>query len=214
MPDYSDIEMGWKANSLPGCEFSHEYNDPAYGLVKCKVGKVKQIFLLLGDKDDSVQTGDTFTEKGKPSTPIFARGGKGRDQLQGGLGDDYLFGEAGQDIIEGGKGYATVKLSRADADKAIVDKIRDGIIRNISVGYAIHKVVKTDADGDGNDEEWRVVDWEPLEISAVPVPADAGSQIRKDAPTTVPCEFVSETATGRNEARRIRMAMRQRQSVA
>lgn len=116
--------------------------------------------------------------------------------------------------IEGGKGYARVKLSRADEDKAIVDKIRDGIIRNISVGYAIHKVVKTDADGDGNDEEWRVVDWEPLEISAVPVPADAGSQIRKEAPVMVPCEFVSETATGRNEARRIRMAMRQRQSAA
>jgi phage head maturation protease len=116
--------------------------------------------------------------------------------------------------IEGGKGYARVKLSRADEDKAIVEKIRDGIIRNISVGYAIHKVVKTDADGDGNDEEWRVVDWEPLEISAVPVPADAGSQIRKEAPVMVPCEFVSETATGRNEARRIRMAMRQRQSAA
>jgi hypothetical protein len=104
LPNYSDIEMGWKANSLPGCEFSHEYDDPAYGLVKCKVGKVKRIFLLLGDRDDSVQTGDSFSEKGKPPTPIFARGGKGRDQLQGGLGNDYLFGEAGQDIIEGGKG--------------------------------------------------------------------------------------------------------------
>lgn len=116
--------------------------------------------------------------------------------------------------IEGGKGYAKIKLSRAEPDKPIVDKIRDGIIRNISVGYAIHKVIKTESDGNGEDEEWRVVDWEPLEISAVPVPADAGSQIRKDAPVMVPCEFVEETATGRNEARRIRMAMRQRQSVA
>ncbi|WP_245441222.1 HK97 family phage prohead protease [Neorhizobium sp. T7_12] len=116
--------------------------------------------------------------------------------------------------VEGGKGYAKVKLSRADEDKAIVEKIRDGIIRNISVGYAIHKVVKTDAHGDGTDEEWRVVDWEPLEISAVPVPADAGSQIRKEALTMAPCEFVSETATGQNDARRIRMSMRQRQTVA
>ncbi|TCR04068.1 prohead protease/major capsid protein fusion protein [Neorhizobium sp. JUb45] len=80
--------------------------------------------------------------------------------------------------VSGGKGFARVKLSRAAEDAAIVEKIKDGIIRNISVGYAIHKVVKTDADGDGTDEEWRVVDWEPLEISAVPVPADAGSQIR------------------------------------
>ncbi|CAN7613892.1 HK97 family phage prohead protease [Rhizobium sp. LjRoot30] len=96
--------------------------------------------------------------------------------------------------IEGGIGYARIKLSRADEDKAIIDKIRDGIIRNISVGYAIHKVVKTDADGDGNDEEWRVVDWEPLEISAVPVPADAGSQIRgREHNVEMPCEFVTET---------------------
>lgn len=116
--------------------------------------------------------------------------------------------------IEGGKGYARVKLSRAAEDAAIVEKIKDGIIRNISVGYAIHKVVKTDNGGDGVDDEWRVMDWEPLEISAVPVPADAGSQIRKDEREMTSCEFVDETATGRNEARRIRMAMRQRQSVA
>lgn len=95
--------------------------------------------------------------------------------------------------VEGGKGLARVKLSRAPDDAAIVEKIRDGIIRNISVGYAIHRVEKTDADGDGQDDEWRVVDWEPLEISAVPVPADAGSQIRKaddDAALTL-CEFIT-----------------------
>lgn len=98
--------------------------------------------------------------------------------------------------IDGGKGYAKVKLSRSEADRAAVEKIKDGIIRNISVGYAIHKVIKTDADGDGADDEWRVVDWEPLEISAVPVPADAGSQIRKDdQKVEFACEFVVEHRT-------------------
>lgn len=94
--------------------------------------------------------------------------------------------------IEGGKGVARVQLSRAEDDAAIVGKIKDGIIRNISVGYAIHKVIKTDADGDGADDEWRVVDWEPLEISAVPVPADPGSQIRGDDKAgQYPCVIVS-----------------------
>lgn len=116
--------------------------------------------------------------------------------------------------IEGGIGYARVKLSGSPADADIVMKIKDGIIRNISVGYAIHKVEKT-AKADGSDEEWRVVDWEPMEISAVPIPADAGSQIRKgEEKVLVPCEFVSEPATGQNDAIRIRMAMRHRQSVA
>ncbi|MBN9029100.1 MAG: HK97 family phage prohead protease [Rhizobiales bacterium] len=96
--------------------------------------------------------------------------------------------------LEGGKGFARVKLSRAAEDAAIVEKIKDGIIRNISVGYAIHRVQKTESDVDGADDEWRVIDWEPLEISAVPVPADAGSQIRKNEQELTPCTFESETA--------------------
>lgn len=118
--------------------------------------------------------------------------------------------------VSNGVGTARVKLSRSAADAPIVEKIRDGIIRNISVGYAIHKVVKTDANGDGVDDEWRVVDWEPMEISAVPVPADAGSQIRKaDDQVLLPCEFVpSETATSRVAAARARMNARHRQFVA
>src|SRR5690606_15723233 len=84
------------------------------------------------------------------------------------------------------KGIARVRLSTAVGDADTTAKIRDGIIRNISVGYAIHKVVKTDADGDGADDEWRVVDWEPLEISAVPIPADAGAQIRAHGADDMP----------------------------
>ena len=79
--------------------------------------------------------------------------------------------------IEGGVGIARVKLSSAPADASIVGKIKDGIIRNISVGYVIH-ATRTDTGRDGADEVRTVVDWEPLELSAVPVPADAGAQFR------------------------------------
>ncbi|WP_439616662.1 prohead protease/major capsid protein fusion protein [Shinella sp.] len=92
--------------------------------------------------------------------------------------------------IEGGKGYARVRLSNAPGDVDVVSKIRDGIIRNISVGYAIHRVEKTVKD-DGSDEDWRVVDWEPLEISAVPIPADAGSQFRSAGHDMPQVEFIS-----------------------
>lgn len=86
--------------------------------------------------------------------------------------------------IEGGKGMARVRLSNAPGDADIVSKIRDGIIRNISVGYAIHRVEKTEmAD---SDDEWRVVDWEPYELSGCAVGADAGSQIRSDGATNHP----------------------------
>jgi len=79
--------------------------------------------------------------------------------------------------IEEGRGIATILLSAAPGVADTVQKIREGVIRNISVGYWLHKVVKTEAD-DGSVARHDVVDWEPLEISAVPVPADAGSQIR------------------------------------
>ncbi|MDQ0317356.1 prohead protease/major capsid protein fusion protein [Amorphus orientalis] len=78
--------------------------------------------------------------------------------------------------IEGGQGLARVQLSSAPGDADTVHKIRTGVIRNISVGYVIHAVEKTEKE-DGT-EDWRVIDWEPMEISAVPVPADAGSQFR------------------------------------
>ncbi len=81
--------------------------------------------------------------------------------------------------IEDGRGTALIKLSKAPGVADTVQKIREGVIRNVSVGYWVHKVEKTEAD-DGTVARWDVVDWEPLEISAVPVPADAGSQIRSD----------------------------------
>lgn len=110
---------------------------------------------------------------------------------------------------EGSIGLATVVLSRADADKDIVSKIKDGIIRNISVGYRIHKVEKS-AGKEGEDEDWRVTDWEPLELSFVPIPADAGAQVRgKQQGEQSPCEFVTSTpACGTNHGQR-RMKMRE-----
>jgi phage head maturation protease len=79
--------------------------------------------------------------------------------------------------MEAGLGVATVQLSRSEDDASVVQKIRDGIIRNISAGYIIHAVEKLERD-DGSAPVWRVTDWEPVEISAVPVPADPGAQIR------------------------------------
>jgi HK97 family phage prohead protease len=94
--------------------------------------------------------------------------------------------------IENGKGYARVKLSSAEDVADAVTKIKEGTVRNISVGYAIHKVEKTEAD-DGSVPVWRVVDWEPQEISAVPIPADAGAQVR-NAHNLFPCIVTGDDA--------------------
>ncbi|ABS14221.1 HK97 family phage prohead protease [Brucella anthropi] len=99
--------------------------------------------------------------------------------------------------IENGVGTARVLLSRAPGDADAVQKIRDGIIRNVSVGYRVHKVVKTEGQ-EGDVPLHRVVDWEPLEVSAVPIPADPDAQIRSadkaNGQQTYPCIVVTRDA--------------------
>jgi len=73
------------------------------------------------------------------------------------------------------KGLADLRLSRRkDVDDIALD-MQDGIIRNISVGFNIHKVEELGEDEDGIPV-FRAVDWEPMEISPVKVNADAPAQ--------------------------------------
>lgn len=81
--------------------------------------------------------------------------------------------------IEAGKGYATIRFSDREDVQPIFRDVVGGIIRNISVGYRVHKYEIEKRDG--APELWRAVDWEPLEISAVPIGADPGAQFRSDA---------------------------------
>ncbi|PZX03193.1 prohead protease/major capsid protein fusion protein [Celeribacter halophilus] len=87
--------------------------------------------------------------------------------------------------IEGGKGYATIRLTEAEDAAPIVQRILEGTVRNVSVGYRVHQYEITKKDGER--EEWRAVDWEPMEISAVAIPADPGSQTRSAESREVPC---------------------------
>jgi HK97 family phage prohead protease len=78
--------------------------------------------------------------------------------------------------IADGKGFATIMLTRRQEADGVVRDIRDGVISNISVGYRTHRVEIEERDG--KVPLHRAIDWEPHEISAVPIPADAGAQIR------------------------------------
>lgn len=78
--------------------------------------------------------------------------------------------------LEGGQGIATIRLADTADVKDITDKIIAGHIRNISVGYMVHQYTRIEKDGER--AVMRADDWEPVEISFVPVPADAGAQVR------------------------------------
>ena len=99
--------------------------------------------------------------------------------------------EEGSARVEGGKGYARVRVSERAEVEPVWQDIKAGIIRNVSVGYRVHRferVAKADRTDGGTRALYRAVDWEPMEISAVAVGADAGAGIgiRKEG-ARVPC---------------------------
>lgn len=68
-------------------------------------------------------------------------------------------------------GRAVVRFGKSARADEIFQDVQDGIRRNVSVGYMIHKAQLVETNND--QDTYRVNDWEPLEISLVSVPADA-----------------------------------------
>jgi HK97 family phage major capsid protein/HK97 family phage prohead protease len=65
---------------------------------------------------------------------------------------------------------ATVRFGRSARAEEVWRDVVDGIRRNVSVGYMIHKAQLVETNE--NVETYRVTDWEPFEVSLVSVPAD------------------------------------------
>ena len=76
-----------------------------------------------------------------------------------------------------GQGICQTQLSRRDSVKGVVQDLEDGVIRNVSVGYA-RNAVEMVAPGEENGMwVYRVTRWTPMEVSLVPIPADMDSQV-------------------------------------
>lgn len=99
--------------------------------------------------------------------------------------------------IANGEGLCDVTFSRRPSVAGYVQDVADGIIRNVSVGYVRHRVEMVAPAEENGVWVYRVVDWEPYEVSLVPIPADMDCQVRADRPVdsataerTFPCEFI------------------------
>lgn len=66
---------------------------------------------------------------------------------------------------------AVVRFGKSARAEEVWQDVKDGIRRNVSVGYLIHKAQLVETK-DGV-ETYRVTDWEPYEVSMVSIPADA-----------------------------------------
>ncbi|MGV3625248.1 MAG: prohead protease/major capsid protein fusion protein [Archangium sp.] len=88
---------------------------------------------------------------------------------------------AGSARVEGlTRGLATVRFAPKGMDPVadtVFEKVAARIVRNISVGYSIHRVELQPAD-EGAAPVVLITDWEPFELSVVTVPADPGAGFR------------------------------------
>jgi hypothetical protein len=76
------------------------------------------------------------------------------------------------------KGRALVRFGKSKNAEEKFQDVVDEIIRNVSVGYKVDKMILDRVEPDPDDSDstiktYRVTDWTPLEISLAPVPADA-----------------------------------------
>ena len=87
-------------------------------------------------------------------------------------------------------GRAVVRFGKSARAEEVFRDVVDGIRRNVSVGYMIHKAVLEETSDDANQPDiYRVSDWEPFEVSLVSVPADPSVGVGR-ADTRAQIEFI------------------------
>lgn len=123
---------------------------------------------------------------------------------------------AGSAKVNGKAGTATVRFATAGVDPdadVLFRKIEDGIVQHVSVGYRIYKAQQVEKATD-TIPTFRVIDWEPVELSTVSVGEDDGATFRsRQALTLTPCDFVTCGQAPRladaDRGRRLRLAQAQ-----
>jgi hypothetical protein len=98
--------------------------------------------------------------------------------------------------LEGTDAIVRVRFSKRAAVEEIYRDVIDGVIQNVSVGYRVHKFME---DTTGAIPVRTAVDWEPYEVSMVPMPADVGARVRNHEVATNSCLIIRKEQPVRND---------------
>ncbi|WP_238538149.1 prohead protease/major capsid protein fusion protein [Stutzerimonas stutzeri] len=123
---------------------------------------------------------------------------------------DDVIGVVERAWIEGNEGKAIVRFSQREEADAIFRDVKDGILRNISVGYAVHRYEVAEEEDD-KLPTYIARDWEPMELSLVPIGFDDGAKIRS---AKTPAEYPGQRFNTQFEIREAEQAPEQPAAVA
>jgi hypothetical protein len=111
-----------------------------------------------------------------------------------GRGIDNVIGVITSAEIRNGEGVATVKFSARDDADAVFRDVKDGILRNVSATYRVHKFDRIRSTKTDEPDTMRAVDWEPLAVGLVDIGADSTSMVRSaDDAAATPCKITGGT---------------------
>lgn len=143
-------------------------------------GRIREVLFYSGAKVERFDwwTGETYDLS-------FDMGGADLSKLKGGAPvlDGHSTYSAADVIgtVEGAaksdKGYtAILRFSEAEAVADTWTKIEEGILNSVSMGVRMNKVVLQDEDKKAKRKHYMATDWQPFEISVVPIGADPGAK--------------------------------------
>jgi HK97 family phage major capsid protein/HK97 family phage prohead protease len=88
--------------------------------------------------------------------------------------------------IDGKVGRAQIRFGKSEKANEIFQDVMDGILQNVSVGYSVERMEQTKE----NPPEYRVVSWNPHELSLVTIPADNSVGLFRDQETRFQTEII------------------------
>jgi hypothetical protein len=110
---------------------------------------------------------------------------------------EVVLGKVEEAWLSADGGRARVKIAEDRPD--ILARVKDGILCNFSMGAVVHQMRDVTEKGD-KQRRLLAIDWEPMELSIVPIPADANAQALASA-ETFPCTILSAEVGATKEIR-------------
>lgn len=155
-------------------------NDRTIEVVFSTGAKGKRGFWTEFFEELSMKKSDVRLERLNQGAPVLNNHSRARG-LEG------IIGVVEKAYVKDKQGIAKIRFSERDEVQGIIKDIQSGVIRNVSVGYIVHKYEDVSKKGD-EIPTYRAVDWEPMEISFVDIPFDKDSQSRSlDQSETYEC---------------------------